>query len=72
MNQLDLAIKKANRLVELLREAKQIIDSLCAEYQKDININLLITDTDADDIINKNIDSGHLDITAILQKFDII
>lgn len=72
MKQLDLALKKANQLVELLREAKQIIDSLGTEPQKDISINLLVTDADADNIVNKNIDSGHIDFTAILQKFDII
>lgn len=72
MNQLDLAIKNANRLVELLREAKQIIDSLGFEHQKDVSIKLHITDTDADNVINKDIDSMHFDFAAILQKFNIV
>lgn len=72
MGQIDITLEKANRLVELLREAKNIIDSLNAEYQKDVCIELHQSDAKSDDIINKDIDRLHTDFTAILQEFNIV
>ena len=51
MYNLDVEIEKANRLVELLREAQHIIDSLsCRKYPVSFQLN--ISDADGDDAVN--------------------
>ena len=66
---IDAAIEKANRLVELLQEAQQIIDSL---DRSENYIRLNISDCDSDDIVDDYINRVKADLTVSLNKDGII
>ena len=63
MDQIDSVIKKANRLVELLREAQQIINSLSGFREYNVLLNF-VADRDSDDVIDKDINSGKIDTSV--------
>lgn len=63
---LDKAIEKANRLIELLREAQQIIDSLHGQKTQ-VEIKLNLSDAYSDDAIDKYINGIKTDLIAALK-----
>lgn len=65
----EAAIEKANRLVELLQEAQQIIDSL---DRSENYIRLNISDCDTNDIVDDYINRVKADLTVSLNKDGII
>lgn len=67
--EIDEAIKKANRLIELLQEASTIVDSLsgkfrlCVELPKSYTNNLVIKNNQIPHIENGSVGAFHGDIS---------